>query len=256
MIRCIAIAALTVTACASPAPTPSDPLAGVASTSDLLACDGPISEIGGRSESGFGDSAGAASADEAFEAWLPTSAFAIPRSGYRKLGSAGDRHAYVFEADGRAKVVALFEPILDEVNGGAPFILTELRACPPSEWGAEADLGQGVEIWEHEETGLVLFDRAGSEHCDWESIRFLHVDRPDGSLGAQYVRDPQGVLRGEGLIGSYAEDIELPPDAEFSGYRSTDGMELWFNPEGRAAFVVTPAGVERWPRLRTGIGCG
>ncbi|MCV0402214.1 MAG: hypothetical protein K5924_00735 [Chloroflexi bacterium] len=255
MIRCIAIAALTVTACAGPAPTPSDPFAGAASTADLLACDGPISDLGGRSESGFGDSAGAASADEAFRAWLPTSAFAIPRSGYRKLGSDANRHVYVFEAAGRAKVVVLFEPVLDEVNGGMPFILTELRACAPSEWGADADLGQGVVIWEHEETGRVLFDRAGSEHCDWESVRILHVDRPDGTLGAQYVRDPQRVLRGAGLLDSYADDVELPDGAEFSGYRSTDGMELWFTPENRAAFVVTPDGVERWPRVRDGIGC-
>ncbi len=47
------------------------------------------------------------------------------------------------------------------------------------------------------------------------------------------------------LLDTYAADVELPDDAVFSGYRTTNGLELWFTPEDRAAYVVTADGVER-----------
>lgn len=57
------------------------------------------------------------------------------------------------------------------------------------------------------------------------------------------------------LLETYAEGVELPEDATFSGYRTADGLEQWFTPEDRAAYVVTPDGVERWPRTGEPIGC-
>ena len=84
----------------------------------------------------------------------------------------------------------------------------------------------------------------------------LHVNNPDGTFGRQYLRDPFGVFAGiPALLESYAEGVELPADATFSGYRTADGLELWFTSEDRAAYVVTPEGVERWPRAEDLIGC-
>ena len=72
----------------------------------------------------------------------------------------------------------------------------------------------------------------------------------------QYVRDPEGVIAAlPGLLDSYAEGVALPDDAIDSGYRTDDGLELWFTESDRAAYVVTPAGVERWPRADPPIGC-
>jgi hypothetical protein len=57
------------------------------------------------------------------------------------------------------------------------------------------------------------------------------------------------------LLDTYAEGVELPEDAAFSGYRTDDGLELWFTSTDTAAYIVTPDGVERWPRADPAIGC-
>ena len=36
--------------------------------------------------------------------------------------------------------------------------------------------------------------------------------------------------------------------------RTQDGLELWFT-ESDAAYVVTPDGIERWPRAEEPIAC-
>jgi hypothetical protein len=81
------------------------------------------------------------------------------------------------------------------------------------------------------------------------------VPEADGSFGRQYLRDPFGAFAGVRLLDAYDGDADLPDDASFSGYRSADGLELWFTDEDRAAYVVTPDGVERWPRAEEPIGC-
>jgi hypothetical protein len=210
--------------------------------------------MGGRADS-FGPDRGGATADEAFEAWVTTNPFMVPRSGYRGLGRIGDRSVYVYEADGRVKVVVVISPRFGELVG-ARFTIEELRTCDPSEYGATVDLGPDTRVWVHEETGEIISDIAGPGHCGWESARMLHINNDDGTLATQYLRDPLGVLMDiPSLMDTYAEGAELPEDATFSGFRSADMMELWFTPEDRSAYVVTPDGVERWPRAEPPIGC-
>jgi hypothetical protein len=225
------------------------------SASDLLDCDGPVSEIGGRADD-FGPEGSGATADEAFGSWVSTTVFGIPRSGWHELGNIGDRHIYAWEADGRAKVIVVISPRFSEFVGGAAFTIEELRTCDPSEYGPTVDLGPGQRVWAHDETGEILIDIAGPGHCGWESARMLHLSDDDGHLAKQYLRDPLGVFTDiPSLLDTYAEGIELPADATFSGYRTADGLEHWFTSEDRAAYVVTPDGVERWPRAEPAIGC-
>jgi hypothetical protein len=233
----------------SPSADPPD------SATDLLECDGPVSEMGGRADD-FGPEGSGATADEAFRSWLATTVFGVPRSGYRELGNIGDRYVYAYESDGRAKVVVVISPRFGEMAGDAAFTIEELRTCDPSEYGSAVDLGPGQRVWTHHETGEILIDIAGPGHCDWQSARMLHVNQPDGTLGRQYLRDPLGVFAGiPSLLDTYAEGVELPADASFSGYRTGDGLELWFTSADRAAYVVTADGVERWPRADPPIGC-
>lgn len=225
------------------------------SAADLLDCDGPVSSMGGRADE-FGPDGGAASADEAFAAWLEANPFEIPRSGFRALGAIGERFVYAYEVGGRPKVVAVISPRFGELVGGAAFTIEELRTCDPSEFGAMVDLGPDRRVWSHEETGRILTDIAGPGHCGWESARMLHVTRDDGTLAGQYLRDPLGVLDDvPTLLEQYAEGVALPADAAFSGYRTAEGLELWFTAANRAAYVVTPDGVEQWPRADEPIGC-
>ena len=224
------------------------------SATDLLDCDGPVSEMGGYADD-FGPVGAGPTADEAFESWRETNFFTIPRDGYELLGRSGDRSVYTYSSAGRIKVVVVMSPRFNEFVGGEGFTVEELRTCDPTEYGGEVDMGEATTVWTHEATGLILTDIRGPEHCGWQTGRMLHVPEPDGSLGRQYLRDPMGVFRNPGLLETYDEDVELPADASPSGYRTDDGRELWFTESDRAVYVVTPDGVERWPRSDPPTGC-
>ncbi len=194
--------------------------------------------MGGRADD-FGPDGAGSTADEAFAAWMGSTPFPIPRSKYRPLGQIGDRFIYFYEVDDRVKVVIVISPRFGELVGGAPFTIEEMRTCDPSEYGAAVDLGPARRVWAQGETGEIVTDISGPAHCGWESARMLHLTTADGSLNRQYLRDPLGVFSDvPALLDTHAADVELPDDAVFSGYRTTNGLELWFTPEDRAAYVV------------------
>ncbi|HJP70132.1 MAG TPA: hypothetical protein VJ975_00230 [Candidatus Limnocylindria bacterium] len=245
----------TATAVASHSPTvPSPSPTSVAQTAtDLLECVGPVSPMGGRADE-FGGSTARGTPEQALESFVTESFFTIPRSGYSRLGAAGDRTVFTYAADGKTKVVVVVSSrFSDPVRGG--ITVEELRSCDPAEFGGVVDLGPEQRAWTNLDTGMILIDIVGPQHCGWQSARMLHVNRPDGSFWKQYLRDPQGVFDEARLLDTYAEGVELPRDASDSRYRSPDGYELWFSESDTAAYVVTPHGVERWPRPADGIGC-
>ncbi|MCV0402213.1 MAG: hypothetical protein K5924_00730 [Chloroflexi bacterium] len=178
----------------------------------------------------------------------------MPMDGYRNLGAIGNQHVHVYENVGQVKVVLVVARRSGE-DGTAQFVVDQLRACQLSEWGGDVDLGPEIVVWSHDTRDLIVADHAGPEHCRWDSARFLNLERPVREPAAGYVRDPLHVLPANALFGSYAEGVELPADATFSGYRSAKGEELWFVPEDRAAYVVSPNGVERWPRVKQALAC-
>lgn len=202
----------------------------------------------------FGPDGSGDTPDEAFEMWLSANPFTVPRSGFERWGQAGDRSVYTYSSAGRIKVVVVISPRFSEFVGGEPFTIEELRTCEPAEYGPAVDLGPSTRVWTHEITGEIISDIAGPDHCGWESARMLHVEIA-GAPVRQYLRDPHGVFAGVDLLDTYTEGVELPDGASFSGYRTDDGLELWFTAQDRAAYVVTPEGVERWPRARELIGC-
>lgn len=257
-----------VAGCSSPAQDPSattspspsastDPStrasAAPRTATELLECEAGPSDVGGSGREVA--LTGGGTPDEAVAAFLAESPFVIPDTGYEPLGQSGDRHAYGYRSDGKVKVVLVVSSRFAELVG-AEFAPDELRTCPEAEFGAAAEFDDGRRVWAHLTDGSILTDIAGPGHCGWESARMLHVPNADGTLGRQYVRDPFGVFDDiPTLLDTYAEDVELPADANDSGYRSPDGLELWFTDADTAAYVVTPDGVERWPRPADPIGC-
>lgn len=218
----------------------------------MLGCDGSPSEVGGEGP-GLADGGGA-SPDAALGAFLSTTPFVIPRSGYEPLGQSGERYAYGYRAEGKVKVVVVISPRFADMVG-ARYSADELRTCAEAEFGSAAEFNDERRVWTHESTGLILTDIAGPGHCGWESARILHLEI-DGVLAGQYLRDPAGIFAGLDLLEIYDdENVKLPDEATFSGYRTDEGLELWFTESDRAAYVVTPDGVERWPRARKPIGC-
>jgi hypothetical protein len=254
-------------ACGSPASTvePSTVVAATATPTasataggepvtaiELLECDGGPSEVGGSGEILAFDGGGG-TPDEALEAFLARTVFVIPRTGYEPIAQSGERHAYAYRAGGEVKVVVVISPRFGELADVA-FTADELRMCPEAEFGSEAEFADERRVWTHTESGAILTDIAGPGHCGWQSARIMHVEE-DGVLAKQYLRDPEGVFDQVPLRQSYAEDVDLPDDATDSGYRSPEGYELWFTHSDTAAYVVTPEGVERWPRPVEIIGC-
>lgn len=225
------------------------------SATDLLDCDGPVSASGGTAfdfgPEGFGDSP-----EEAFASWVQLTGFGgVPRSGYRALGDVGGRSVWVYESEGRTKVVVIISSRFSAMVNGAPFTIDELRMCDVSEFGAGVELGPGVRAWTHETTGELITDSIGSSTCGWEGSRILYVPAADG-IGHTYLRDPLGVFPPAGRLADYAEGVALPADAAFSGYRSSDGHALWLTAENHAGYVVGPEGVvERWPRAINAPSC-
>lgn len=250
---------LLVAGCAGVAPpletsaTPSTTGSPVPMTAlELLDCDAEPSEVGGLAEE-VAVAGGGRTPDEALETFLANAPYVIPHDGYEPLGRSGDRYAYGYRSDDEVKVVVVVSPRFGELMGAA-YTADELRTCPESEFGSEAEFADDRRVWTHVETGAILTDIAGPSHCGWQSARMMHVEE-NGILVRQYLRDPEGVFAQVPLRDTYAEGVELPPDSSDSGYRSPEGFELWFTESDNAAYVVTPEGIERWPRPVDLIGC-
>ncbi|GAB3843729.1 hypothetical protein ACFPIJ_00610 [Dactylosporangium cerinum] len=118
-------------------------------------------------------------------------------------------------------------------------------------WSSGADQDKAVESY------------AGSAHCGWQDVTFLHVKWPlPGQTGdaanLQYVREPQGRLSAE-VRATYAPRTELPADARTTDYTGPDGQQLWLAPSNSddLAYVVYPDShrVEAWPRTKRTLGC-
>ena len=68
------------------------------------------------------------------------------------------------------------------------------------------------------------------------------------------MRDPEGKLT-DYVLSPYDPTVELPSGAVDSGW-ARDGQELWFDPEGWAAYLqVDDAEFERWPRTSGDVVC-
>jgi hypothetical protein len=112
--------------------------------------------------------------------------------------------------------------------------------------------------------GTVLFVFRGADHCQWQSVTFMHIGWPVGTLSnaegdwRQYVRDPKGLFDDGALHVGYLSDTSLPSDAADTGYHRGP-WQLWVSPSQAddAVFVVNAdtGAVERWSRATPPILC-
>lgn len=101
--------------------------------------------------------------------------------------------------------------------------------------------------------GQELNSIAGPDHCGWQGAALMHLGWPLGTVShtsaesRQFIRDPDGVID-QGLRDKLAIAIDLPPDAQDTGYRNGE-LELWLSPsEPDAGYLRVGEDVERWPR--------
>lgn len=111
--------------------------------------------------------------------------------------------------------------------------------------------GVGCSGSEFERAGIP-YEHLGAEHCGWQSETFIAFER------GQYLQDEDNDLADQSGI-RYDADSSLPLDARFTGWHSGT-RQLWLSDHDREEnglyldiYVVTPDGVQRWPRLD--LGC-
>ena len=205
---------------------------------------------GGSGDDGWGSSDGEDSPDQALSALLSDElSGSLPGRGYRVEHKAGGRVLYSYDIAGRTRVAVVVAKDLPRRPGWG---LETYAQCDPSEFARGDRAGLDIRVWTDRGDRPVpvteVFSAAGPEHCDWQSVEFLHLgDR-------QYLRDPEHALPRELLRSSYAPKTRLPDGAKDTGYR--DGRrELWLSADKSDAYVRTGDGVERWPGAIERIGC-
>ncbi|MFF2506406.1 hypothetical protein ACFVTY_23925 [Streptomyces sp. NPDC058067] len=213
-----------------------------------LECAGKPYE-GGRGDDGWGRSDGADSPEEALNALVTDDPGSLPHRGYRLEHETGHRVLYSYDVGGRTRVAVIVAKDRPHRPGWG---METFARCDPSEFARRDRARLDLRVWTDRAGRPVpvseVFSTAGPEHCDWQSVTFLHLgDR-------QYLRDPGHVLSRDSLHTSYAPKSRLPAGATDTGYR--DGhRQLWLSADKSNAYVRTGSRVERWPGSIEPIAC-
>lgn len=218
-----------------------------------LQCAGPVNDghMGGE----IVDYGGGSEPRAALAAFLEAGPGTVPKSGYRMVRRTGDRALFAYEVAGRAKVaLTVVDHSDDELLGArGPWTGEAWAQCDPAEFDPAADTDHQIGIWMDAAGSRVptslIHTRPAATHC-WPGALLLRLK----DAGLDFVRDPEGAY-GEDLKSmSYEANVALPASAVDTGY-THDDWHLWLAEDKRAAFVVKPDGVERWPAITGDAGC-
>ena len=165
-----------------------------------------------------------------------------------------DRVLYVWavEVGGAVKQAVIVHngPATDGA-GGPGWYVESWAHCDYSELPRSFTDALGLQIWTDSAGRPVptttIESWGGPEHCDWQSMTFLHLGR------AVYVRNPQPDLA-DFFATPYEEHADLPAHAVDTGFER-NGDRLWLATDRQRAFVGSPQGVEVWPRAVDPLGC-
>lgn len=124
----------------------------------------------------------------------------------------------------------------------------------------------GSAVAANHDHGFTIASYRGAEHCDWESVIFLEVAWPLGSViddvvyddsvstPRVFLRDPKGRLA-DMTRGEFVPDAVLPADAKATSL-TRGNWELWTaRSAARAVFLVSDGRAERWPEASQLPGC-
>ena len=225
------------------------PRAGAAG--DVVDC-GTFGSGGFSDEKVYGEGATADSAAEALRVARSEGGFGGVQDGLVVAKEEGDRVLYVVEAGDQVKqAVIVRDGPATEGAGGPGWYVESWAHCDYSELPRSFTDSIGLQVWTDADGKPVptstIESWIGPEHCDWQSMTFLHLGE------AEYVRNPQRDLA-DFFAEPYREHAELPADAVDTGWER-DGDHLWLSPDKRRAYVGTQRDVEVWPRTVEHLGC-
>lgn len=230
---------VTATPAISEAPAQEE----VPDLASYLECD-EVDRRGRMIDSPFPLGSGDTPEEAAEESWQEV---LLPVRGYERVFETARSVILAFRSAGKVKVALhASRDQLGLERSHDEWMIWSLRACHDNEYGADVELDPTLGVWRNFETNRIAVDFEGWAHCNMENARFLLFGRGDEI----FIRDPEGRFEGE-LYGRYRDDAVLPDDAIDTGYRRAED-QLWLGDNGRALYVVTSDGTERWPRHRQG----
>jgi hypothetical protein len=200
----------------------------------------------------YSEGATAASAEEALEVAGSEGGFGGVQRGLLVARQERDRVLYVLTVDGAVKqAVIVHDGPATDGAGGPGWYVESWAHCDYSELPRSFTDVLGLQIWTDADgrplPTTTIESWEGPEHCDWQSMTFLHLGR------AVYVRNPRPDLAGF-FATPYEEDADLPAHAVDTGYER-NGDRLWLSADRQRAFVGSEQGVETWPRAADPLGC-
>jgi hypothetical protein len=200
----------------------------------------------------YGEGATAKSPERALEVARSELGFGGVQEGLLVAKEQEDRVLYVVEVEDLVKqAVIVRDGPATEGAGGAGWYVESWARCDYSELPLSFTDSIGLQIWtdsaEHPLPTTTIESWIGPEHCDWQSMTFLHLGK------ATYVRNPQSELA-EFFAEPYLEHADLPANAISTGFERA-GEQLWLSADKQQAFVGAEDDVEAWPRTVRPLGC-
>jgi hypothetical protein len=234
-----AIVASPSTASTETAPEGTPP-AWIGTMVGMLQCKWPIAPIGeavGDAPIG-GDVA--QTPDDALAAFLVGDARhygTIPLAGWTRLD--GSPRWTLFGSLNDDRRVALI--VIEHAQPG--WVPYQLAACDAADFDQTLPLSTGMTEWVDRDDAPVPAATL-TEQPDCYDGTLLRLD------GRLYARDLRGgAYNRDELLDSFDIDASLPADAVDTGYR-LHKQHLYLATDGKAAFLVSPLRVERWPRVK------
>ena len=178
-------------------------------------------------------------------------------SGLREARREDDRVLYVYESGWRIKQ-AMIVRRGTAIDGNTGWYVESWARCDWAELPMALADNLGLQVWNDNSGRRISTTRVasapGPEHCNWEDMTFLSIDGGDLNRGQTYLEHPHPGLYPDYLGVPYSARVELPSDAQDTGYQY-DGRHLWLAPNQSRAFVGTPDSVAVWPRTIQPLGC-
>lgn len=175
-----------------------------------------------------------------FLAFVASGAVIFPKEGFVDQARSGGARLFAYVVDGRVRAA-----IVAVTRDGRPsgvWWVSSVASCDPAEWNGGTGSGVPLTIWTDPDGARVpvatLLER---EDCYGASVLRLE--------GRLFVRDPSGgAVDPSQLATTYDGDTRLPSTVVRQPFRDGD-RRLFLAPDGKAAYVTSPVGVERWPHV-------
>jgi len=175
-----------------------------------------------------------------FLSFVASGAVIFPKEGFIDQARSDSARLFAYVVDGRIRAAIVAVTRAGRPN--APWYVSSVASCDPAEWNGGTGSGVPLTIWTAPDGSRVpaatLLER---DDCYGASVLRLE--------GRLFVRDPSGgAVDPSQLATTYDGGTRLPSTAVRQPYRDGD-RRLFLAPDGKAAYVTSPSGVERWPHV-------